>query len=450
MTAAPRLATLLATAVAVTALAWAPERRPVQRPGVPPAGVPSPGATAYPLDGWEYTGIRRLRAYRMIHEGRMPGSLSLPPGALLPSSAIRLRLVGVGEGFDISEDTPRDPVLQNGVERILAGRHPSYRMALLDITDPAHPRYAAVREDGGYYPGSVGKILVMIGLFDELRELHPDDPQARAALLRGTRVAADRFAMPNSHRVPVVAEDWSGATHRAVRIGDVFTLWEWVDHMVSPSSNAAGATVWKQALLLNAFGRDYPPSPEEEEAFFRDTPRQELMERSIRVLEEPLRALGLDTEKLRLRTYFTAGAQRVIPGQSSYATPRELLRLLVKLEQGEVVDRWSSLEMKRLLYFTRRRYRYAASPALAEAAVYFKSGSLYRCRPEPGYECRQYRGNAENLMHSVAIVESPARDHEEQRVYLISMMSNVPKVNSAAEHMQIASQIEGLIRGPNR
>ena len=109
-----------------------------------------------------------------------------------------------------------------------------------------------------------------------------------------------------------------------------------------------------------------------------------------------------------------------------------------------MVDRWSSLEMKRLMYFTRRRYRYAASPALNEAAVYFKSGSLYRCQEEPGYECGQYRGNAENLMHSVAIVESPARG-EHQRVYLVSMMSNVLKVNSAAEHAEIGTQIERSI-----
>jgi hypothetical protein len=110
------------------------------------------------------------------------------------------------------------------------------------------------------------------------------------------------------------------------------------------------------------------------------------------------------------------------------------------------VDAWSSLEMKKLLYFTRRRYRYAAAPTLARAAVYFKSGSLFRCRPEPDYDCGQYRGNAENLMHSVAIVEAPA-GAERPRVYLISMMSNVLKVNSAAEHAEIAGQIDRLVQG---
>ena len=414
------------------------------------AGGPGVDAPAsYPLDGWEYTGIRRLRAYQMLLDGELPGGLALPAGARLPASEVRLRLAGVNEQFDIGPEAPRDPQLQAGLQRILAGRHPSYRAALLDITRPAEPRYAAVREDDGYYPGSVGKLLVMTAVFDQLRRLYPAETATRAKILRDTWVVADGFAMPNSHRVPVVADDWSAVTHRSVQLGDRFTLWEWIDHAVSPSSNAAGAIAWKQALLLDEFGRDYPPSSEAEAAFLRDTPKPELTERSIRVIEDPLVASGLDTATLHIRGYFTSGAQRVIPPKPSRVSPRELLRWLIKLEQGKLVDRWSSLEMKKLIYFTRRRYRYAASPALAEAAVYFKSGSLYRCRPEPDYECVQYRGNAENLMHSVAIVESPATLGPDHRVYLFSMMSNVLKVNSAQEHMEIAAQVDRLIREVN-
>lgn len=399
----------------------------------------------YPLDGFERTEIRRLRAYAMIMDGRMPGNLRLPPGALLPSAAVRLNLAGVNDAFDLERGSPTDPQMQEALERIVGRRHPSYRVALLDITDPQQPRYAAIRAEEGYIPGSVGKLLVMTGLFNELRKLYPDDVEARARVLRETRVVADRFVIPNSHAVPVVAADWSGVTHRAIRVGDEFTLWEWVDHMVSPSSNAAGSMVWKQALLLDAFGYDYPPTAEQEQHFFESTPRAQLAERSIRIVEEPLLAAGIDTVGLRQRTYFTATASRAIPGGSSHATPRQLVRWLVKLEQGQLVDEWSSLEMKRLLYFTRRRYRYASSPALADAAVFFKSGSLFRCQEEEGYECGQYRGNLENLMHSVAIVESPATG-EDRRIYLISMMSNVLKVNSAAEHQEIATRIERLIQ----
>lgn len=402
-------------------------------------------ARPYPLDGYEETGIRRLLAYRLQIEGKMPGRLRLQPGALLPRDSIKLRLLGINDSFDISVDTPTDPALQEGLDRIVGNRHPSYRAALVDITDPAHPRYAAVRANDGYIPGSVAKLLVMTGLFNELQQLYPTDTAARAALLRNTVIVADRFVVPNSHQVPVVNEDMTAVVHRAVRVGDSFTLWEWVDHMVSPSSNAAGSMVWKHALLMDAFGHDYPPSQEQEDEFFRSTSPAELSERAVRVLEEPLLELGLDTAQLRQGTFFTRTASRVIPGTSSYATPSQLVRWMVKLEQGKVVDEWSSLEMKRLMYFTRRRYRYAASPALDSAAVFFKSGSLYQCRPEPGFTCTQYHGNGMNLMHSVAIVESPAGGPN-PRMYLISMMSNVLKVNSAGEHAGIAALIERHIR----
>ncbi len=405
------------------------------------------GPDPYPLDGYDYTGIRRLRAYDLIQQGKMPGNLRLEPGALLPSEAIRLRMTDVGESYDTGADTPVDPELQEGLERAI-GRHPSYRAAILDITDPAQPRFAGIRPDEGYIPGSVGKLLVMTAIFNELRRLYPYDLRARETLLRNTRVVADRFVIPNSHAVPVVDDEFKSVAHRAIRVGDVFTLWEWIDHMVSPSSNAAGSVVWKQALLLNAFGHGYPPSPEEEKQFFKSTPPSELAEQAIRVLEEPLLEMGIDTAGLRQRTFFTATASRIVPGKSSLATPRQLVRWMLKVEQGKAVDRWSSLEMKKLLYFTRRRYRYAASPSLADAAVYFKSGSLYRCVKEEGYDCGQYRGNAENLMHSVAIVESPARG-ERQRVYMVSIMSNVLKQNSAAEHAELATRLERLVRDLN-
>lgn len=404
-------------------------------------GLVLPTVRPFPLDGYEYTGIRRLRAYRLQIDGVIPGTLRLQPGAMLPSGAIRLRLQGINDSLDPGPGLARDPELQAALERIVGPRDTSYRVALLDITDPAKPRYAAIRPTQGYIPGSVGKLLVMTGLFNELRKLYPNDIDARARVLRETQVVADRFVVPNSHAVPVVNDEMSAVQHRSIRVGDVFSLWEWVDHMISPSSNAAGSMVWKQALLLNEYGRAYPPSPEEETAFFARTSKRELSERSIRILEEPLVAVGIDTAQLKLRTYFTAGAQRVIPGQASLATPQELVRWLVRLEQGRLVDSWSSLEMKKMLYFTRRRYRYAASAALNDAAVFFKSGSLYECRPEPGYQCGQYRGNARNLMHSVAIVEAPASGPH-QRVYLVSLMSNVLKLNSAGAHMEIGTQIE--------
>jgi hypothetical protein len=121
------------------------------------------------------------------------------------------------------------------------------------------------------------------------------------------------------------------------------------------------------------------------------------------------------------------------------------MRFLVRLEQGRIVDEASSREIKRLLYMTQRRIRFASSPALVDAAVYFKSGSLFRCEPEPGHTCRQYEGTAENMMNSVAIVEVPAGKHRLH--YLVTVMSNVLRKNSAVEHQSLATRLHRLIEG---
>lgn len=402
---------------------------------------------AYPLDGFERTGIRRLRAYALVQEGELQGP-SLPPGARMGLEEVQLRLLDRPQ-LDVGVDTPRDAALQAGLEAVFEQNASDYAVALLDITDPERPRYAAMNETRTYLPGSVGKILVMTGLFDALGDLFPD-PTERLRLLRATEVTADRFIRTDSHTVPVVdlqAPGEPSLTHRPIREGDRFSLFEWVDHMVSPSSNAAGATVWKEAISLRHFGDAYPPSTEAQRAFFDDTPAAELQRLSVDTLERPLRRVGLDTGQLRQGTLFTATGARIVPGVSSYASPLQLLRWLMRLEQGRLVDAWSSLEMKRLLYFTRNRYRYASSPALRDAAVYFKSGSFYRCVEEPGFRCGQYRGNETNIMNSVTVVENPARPDpgQTQRVYLVALMSNVLRENSAEDHRDIASRIDELV-----
>ena len=237
------------------------------------------------------------------------------------------------------------------------------------------------------------------------------------------------------------------AVHRAIQPGDRFTLFEWIDHALSPSSTGAGATTWREAMRLRTVGDAYPVSDDERRRWLGDTPKSELTELSLETLEAPLRAAGLDTASLRQGTMFTTGGREHVPGVRSLASPRQLLRLLMRIEQGRLVDRFSSLEIKRLLYFTRGRYRYAVSPALRDAAVYFKSGSFYRCVEEEGYSCRQYAGNATNVMNSVAIVENPARPEPgtTQRVYLVALMSNVLRLNSAADHRDLATEIDRLV-----
>ena len=130
------------------------------------------------------------------------------------------------------------------------------------------------------------------------------------------------------------------------------------------------------------------------------------------------------------------------PGRS-YGTARELMRYILRMEQGRLVDEFSSREIKRLLYMTERRIRYASSPALKDAAVYFKSGSLYQCRQEEDFKCGKYRGNVRNYMNSAAIVESPAGDYRLD--YMVTLISNVLRKNSAVDHQTLATRIHRLI-----
>ncbi len=400
-------------------------------------------ADSYPLDGYDYTGIRRLEAFRRVQKGELRGRI-LPPGALLERNEIQLRLAAVDDTFDITPETPRDAFLQQGLEHIFSGLEGDYGIALLDITDPARLRYAGYRERRQYSPGSVGKIVVMAGLFSQLAQLYPD-LRERIRALRETQVTADRFVIKDEHVVPFYIPETNRFFYRQIHVGDVFSLWEWVDHMVSPSANAAASMVWKQVMLMHRFGRAYPVSAAEDSSYFYSSPKRDLQESAVRVINQPIWDLGISGEEIRQGSFFTAEGKRVVPRTYSRASPLGLLRLLIKLEQGKVVDRWSSLEMKRLLYVTRRRIRYSAAPALHDAAVYFKSGSLYSCVPEDGFECGKYTGNRMNFMNSVAIIESPARGPQ-QRVYLVVLMSNVLRKNSAADHAELARRIERLVR----
>jgi hypothetical protein len=151
------------------------------------------GALAgYPLDGAAKTKIRRLTAYRLAHEGKVKSHIKLPPGALLASSQIALRLQDAPE-FDIGPATLKDPKLQAGLEAIFAGRDPSYNIAVLDVSDPRKPRYAALRADQRYIPGSVAKLFVATGVFGALAA-------ARGARARAARDHRDRGFLRSPRR----------------------------------------------------------------------------------------------------------------------------------------------------------------------------------------------------------------------------------------------------------
>ncbi len=403
--------------------------------------LPLGTAGGYPLDGAGRTGIRRLDGYLKAQE--TPGARKLAPGALLGTDDVALSLTGKS-GWDLA-GVDKDPVLQAALDSIFKTRDPSYGVAVVDITDPEAIIWAGVREDRTQLPGSVGKVLCMVGLFDAIARRYPAIAD-RERLLRERLIVANDWATGDPHTVPKY-DSVNGVNRFSVVVpGDRFVLAEWIDHMISASANSAGAMVWREAMLIRAFGDAYPTTREQEDAFFRDTPRSELAALSLKVLNEPLAAAGLDLGSLQQGTFWTRVSQARVPGTRSFASPRELARLLLRIEQGRMVDEWSSREMKRYLYMTKKRYRYAYPPELARAAIYFKSGSFYQCKPEEGFRCGKYKGNAQNLMNSIAIVESPADRLPEQKRYLVALISNVLKVNSAWDHSRLAAAIEQVVQ----
>jgi hypothetical protein len=214
--------------------------------------------------------------------------------------------------------------------------------------------------------------------------------------------------------------------------------------MLSASSNAAASMCMREAMLLRQYGKDYPPPQAEIERFFNETPKQELTDLFVSTFFEPVTRNGFDLEQLRQGSFFThTGKRRVPGGGTSYGSARSLMEYLLRMEQGRLVDIYSSRQIKRLLYMTEWRIRYASSPALRSSAVYFKSGSLYKCKPEPDFKCGKYRGNVRNYMNSVAIVETDSDGW--QLDYMVTLISNVLRKNSAVDHQTLATRIHRLI-----
>jgi hypothetical protein len=394
---------------------------------------------AYPLDGYAETGIRRVEPTRLANAGLIAGGKQ-PPGALLPTAQVDLRLI---DHKDLELPAP-DPAFTREILSLLGNNAGSYGVAVLDITDPAHPRYAEHRGDQRQNIGSVGKLVVALALFQALADTWPDNLAKRRQVLRETIVTADGFSHTDHHTIRLYDVATKKLSRRALRDGDRGSLWEYLDWALSASSNSAAAMAMREVMLLRHYGRNYPPSEQEIQRFFRETPRQELTELFRHTFYDPVTRNGLDLELLRQGSFFTAEGKKRVPGAgSSYGTARELMRYILRMEQGRLVDEFSSREIKRLLYMTERRIRYASSPALKDAAVYFKSGSLYECKQEEGFKCGKYMGNVRNYMNSVAIVESPAGNYRLD--YMVTLISNVLRKNSAVDHQTLATRIHRLI-----
>ena len=394
---------------------------------------------AYPLDGYGESGIRRVEGARLAVEGVIRGTRQ-PPGALKPLAEVDLRLLGHRD-LDLP---PPDPVFTAQLVRLLGDQADRYGVAVLDLSNLAQPRYAEHRGTVRQNVGSVGKMIVALGIFQALADIWPDDTDKRTRVLRNTVVTADSFIHTDHHKVRLFDVANRTLDKRPLREGDQGTLWEYLDWMLSASSNAAASMCMREAMLLRHYGKDYPPPPAEIERFFNETPKQELAGLYAATFFEPVTRNGLDPEQLRQGSFFThTGKRRVPGGGSSYGTARELMNYLLRMEQGRLVDEYSSRQIKRLLYMTEWRIRYASSPALRDSAVYFKSGSLYQCKQEADFKCGKYMGNVKNYMNSVAIVETSSDGW--QLDYMVTLISNVLRKNSAVDHQTLATRIHRLI-----
>jgi hypothetical protein len=146
--------------------------------------IAPPRAPAYPLDGDVATGIRLTHA-RLVQAGHLPGPKQ-PPGERLSLDQVDLRLLGQKEW------TYRGPIRScRGVVGLLGRMADRYAIAVLDVSDPAAPRYA---EHGGEVrrnPGSVGKLCAALAVFQALADVHPQDEAARVRVLRDSMITAD-------------------------------------------------------------------------------------------------------------------------------------------------------------------------------------------------------------------------------------------------------------------
>ena len=395
----------------------------------------------YPIDGYETTGIKRLKRLQLAKEGLLPDA-RLPAGAYKSINDIKLNLL-----LRKNEDTENlllvDPIFQKKIDALFPRLDKSYSVTILDITDPNNLRYAQQNETRGYQPGSVGKLVVITALFCQLENIYPNSWVNRVELLKTKNVKGGNWVLTDEHTIPVFNIETNKLVKRRARANDVFSLYEWVDYMMSVSNNGAASVVWREVLLMAAFQDKYPTITETEvDSYFKTTPRKEITDLAITSINQPLRDLGITEDEWRLGSFFTRGANKYVGNKGgSIGTPLGLMKWMLQLEQGKITDENSSLEIKRLMYMTDRRIRYAQAPLLRDAAVYFKSGSLYKCDRQKDPGCGKYKGNVYNYMNSVAIIE-----HPDSTNYMVCLMTNVLRKNSAGDHLALASRIDKIIR----
>lgn len=397
-------------------------------------------ANAYPIDGYSYTGIDRLfYQYKVYMDSTQ--QTRLDSGALLTMKDIKLNLAGHNVQWP-----EEDADLQAKIISIFRYLEPQYSISIMDITDPNNLRYASLRDHVGYQPGSVAKMIAAVGLFDALYQVYGDDWETIRGILYTKMVRGNDFAIYDHHTIPIYDKEKDKYYNRKAEPSDVFSLYEWLDHMFSKSNNGAASIVMREMLLVHILDKQYECASQEElDEVIADTPRAVLGDLTEDLTNCALEGIGIDRDEYRLGGMFTSGAEKHVPRQGgSIGTTKGLMKFLFAMEQGTIINKDISLELKRLMYLTDRRIRYAGSYAIENDAVYFKSGSLYSFKPEPGFVKKKYAGNRYNYMNSVAIVE---KQDSTQRKYMVALMSNVLRKNSVGEHYALAKRMDDLIAG---
>jgi hypothetical protein len=335
-----------------------------------------------------------------------------------------------------------DADLQKRINALFNYLEPEYSISVLEYTADKPIRYAERKSSIGYQPGSVGKLAIAVAMIDQLYKIYGENWESKRALLASKFVWAGPWGIPNHHTVPFYDIKKDKYLSRHITPKDDFSLYEWLDHMISKSSNAAASILWREVMLMNEFGEDYECTTQiDADVFFKKLSKDSLSKLATNLVNEPLRSLGIGKDEWRLGNFFTHGADAIIPGYGgSIGTTKGLMKFMIALEEGKISDERSSLELKRLMYATDRRIRYASAKVLDNDAVYFKSGSLYSCMPEPGFNCKPYAGNKYNYMNSIAIIEKP-----DSTRYMVALMSNVKKKNSVGEHYGLATRIDKII-----
>ncbi len=387
--------------------------------------------SAYPIDGYRTTKIARL-----LYLQKLKGSGKLtriPAGAMHNLDYVQLNLKK-HSNKSIEDFLVKDEELSKKIQRVLPKGN--YSISVLDMTDADHIKYAAINENKGYQPGSVGKLVVLTAFFTNLKKIYPNSWNKRVDLLINKRVDSRYWGVGDHHTIPVYDIEKDKLTKRKVIASDEFSLYEWLDHMVSVSNNGAASIVYRETVLMSVFGKDYPSlTSEQAEDFFKSIKKDSLRNLSHSIINDPLRDLGITKDEWRLGGPFTRNASgKMGRKEGSQATPKGLMKFLIQLEQGNIVDKETSLEMKRLIYLTDRRIRYAYSPKLKDAAVYYKSGSYY------SGGSGKYMGTNFNYMNSVIIVEQPNGTK-----YAVCLMTNVLGKNSANDHYYLAGKIDDIL-----